>query len=153
MTGGAAPRMAHLRRNTNWRARLERVTDAWRRERFELGEIDCAHFAAACICAMTDTDLLEELSVPVYGDQKGALKALRTLGATRSLRQLGDLLFATLPPALAQTGDLALIVNDDAFGSAFAIVLGERLLVVTEHGLDSRERSEAIAAWAVGRPK
>jgi hypothetical protein len=156
MRKGGAPikaRLAAYRRQDGWRKRLEAVTDEWRREPFRWGTRDCARFAAACVGAVTGLDPVAALTSQnlVYGTPEEALKALKMLGCTRSLAELGDLLFDRVPPSLAQTGDLAQIVNDDAFGSALAVVLGERLLVVTENGLDSRERTEAIAAWAVGR--
>ncbi|MEZ5790514.1 MAG: hypothetical protein R3D34_06895 [Nitratireductor sp.] len=40
---------------------------------------------------------------------------------------------------------------DDAFGGVVGVVLGERILVVTVNGIDSRDRSEAFMAFAVGR--
>lgn len=155
MTKGGAPikaRLAGLRRRHGWRRRLEAVTDEWRRAAFAWGTHDCARFAAACVAAVTGVDPLQALSNPDYATPEEGLKALRKAGA-RSLPELASLLFEPVPPAMAQTGDLAAIVpeGENRFGAALAVVLGERLIVVTEHGLDSRDRTEAIAAWAVGR--
>ena len=146
-----SPLHADLRRQTGWRSRLTQTVDWWRHQPFEWGNRDCALFAAACVEALTGTNPAEGFK-PRYNSPETAFKALLKTGE-KSLPFLLETLFVTIPPALAQVGDLVMLTPepDDAFGGVVGVVLGERILVVTVNGIDSRDRSEAFMAFAVGR--
>lgn len=137
-----------LKRRDRWRGDLDRFCDQVRSDPFDWGRHNCATFCLAAVKAITGRNLKRHFPGR-YGTEKGALKALRKLG----FETLGEAAGSVLPqihPSQAQIGDLIGFESGDAFGHVMGVAIGERVLMVTERGLDSRDRAEAVCAFAVG---
>lgn len=84
-----------------------------------------------------------------YKTVKGAIGVMKRSGA----KDLAELVAKHLPelesPSLAQIGDVMAIPTDDGFGYALGVLVGERVLVLSPSGVDSRDRSEATRAFGV----
>lgn len=136
------PALAGLRRLPDWECRLAAYVAA-ARNAAEAGGADgrlCALVAAGAVEAMTGTN-----------------PALRFRGryarVARDLEGTIERLFAEVPPALAQRGDVALMMGEG--GPALGICFGADALFLGEEGgrpaLVRRPRSAWVRAWAVGR--
>ena len=133
-------------RRDNWRAALSAYLTQMRATGFVYGKSDCACFAAGAVEAMTGIDPMAEIRG--YASIAGAHGALKQTGA----RDLADLLarsFAEIHPSEARYGDLGLFETDGPFGYAIGVVTGERVMAMSENGLDSLDRAGMARAFQV----
>lgn len=115
---------------------------------FEWGRQDCAAMTLASLGALAGRPVLEA----GWAGEKGALEAFSRTGLDR-LSDAAAILLPEIHTAMMIEGDVAAIAAPDTpYGDALAVCLGERLLVSTQAGLDTRDRGEALRAFAAGRP-
>lgn len=134
-------------RKEDWRRHLRTYIDGIRYEPYALGQQDCWLFVAGAIEAMTGVDL----ATPQRGKYKSAKGALSIMRRTKS-RNMADFAALHLPeqhPVQAQIGDVMAMPTDDKFGFSLGVLNGERVLVVTPTGVDTRDRSEAVRSFRV----
>lgn len=137
-----------MKRTEGWRKRLASYVSACRSTPYELGTFDCWLFVAGAIEAMTGKDL-GLVQRGRYKTQRGALGVMKRDGAVDMAEFAEHRLTALPDPVMAQVGDVMAIPTDDAFGFALGILNGERILVVTPKGIDTRDRAEATRAFKV----
>lgn len=131
----------------DWRSRLARYYEGVRKSPFEYGATDCACFAAGAVEAMTGVDPMASIRGR-YKTVKGGLKVLRDAGA-KSLVDLVARNFEEVHPSAARVGDIAVMASDGPFGAALGVVAGERVMAMSEAGLDSVDRSAMTRAFRV----
>ncbi len=135
-------------RKEDWRKRLGQYVNRIRTTPYAFGSQDCWLFVAGAVEAMTGVDH----AAPHRGRYKtarGALGVMKRAGAADMAEFARLFLEEHDAPVFAQIGDVVAIPTDDAFGFSLGILNGERVLVVTPTGIDTRDRSEAIRAFKV----
>lgn len=142
--------MMELARLPDWRARFDAECDRIRLTPFAWGAHDCGPgLAGNLTLAITGVDAAAKYRGR-YTTMTGALRVLRNSG----FETLGDLVASILPehdhPSMARVGDVVAIRSDSAFGHALGVVNGERVFVLTERGIGTVDRSEAVRAFKVG---
>lgn len=138
-----------MKRRDDWPERLVAVVQQAQARPFRWGEHDCALFVADCVKAMTGVDVAEGLRGS-YQDRPGAIRRLAERFAVLDLRGLGTRLFgAPIAPALAQRGDVALVMLEGQ-GSA-GVVLGPTVAAPGRRGLLHVPLERAEIVWGVGR--
>jgi len=133
----------NLIRREDWPERLNDVVDLRRATPFSWGVQDCATFAAACVKAMTDTTLLDNL--PAWTSHESAKAVLIDEGgliAAVSSR------LPMLPAPAARRGDVVLVKVDGV--EALGVCLGHFAAVPGPHGLVFPAMADVRAAWRVG---
>lgn len=135
-------------RRTDWRRRLGEYVAGLRTEPYAFGRQDCWLFVAGAIEAMTGADHAN-VHRGRYKTARGALGIVKRAGAANMADFAGLFLEEIEAPVFAQIGDVMAIPTDDAFGFSLGILNGERILVVTPDGIDTRDRSEATRAFRV----
>lgn len=113
----------------DWQTRLTEYLALVSRRQFTEGEHDCARFAAGAVEAMTGDN--HGKAYP-HKTIKGALTALKEAGFDSHIDYAASL-FRSVPVAMAQPGDLAVVVGD--LGPALGVVQGSMIYVVTKSGL------------------
>lgn len=137
-----------MMRMEDWRRRLgEYVNDA-RTTPYAFGRQDCWLFVAGAVAAMTGIDHAKPHRGR-YKTARGALGIVKRAGASNMADFAGLFLEEHESPVVAQIGDVMAIPTDDAFGFSLGILNGERVLVVSPNGIDTRDRSEATRAFKV----
>lgn len=134
-----------LIRRPDWRSRLSACIDGALQRPFEWGRHDCALFAAEAVLAMTGTDP----AVGFRGNYSSARGAMKILGRGGYDDHV-DYAAARLPelhPALAATGDIAVIAADE--GPALGVVAGAFVAVPGPEGLSFVPRSRVVRAFHV----
>lgn len=142
--------MTELSRLPNWRARFDAECDRIRLTPFAWGSHDCGPgLAGNLTLAITGVDVAAAYRGR-YTTMTGALRVLRNSGFST----LGDLVASMLPehahPSVARIGDVVAIASNSAFGHALGVVNGERVFVLTERGIGTVDRSDAVRAFRVG---
>lgn len=137
-----------MTRREDWRSRLGAYVTSVRAKPYAFGEQDCWLFVAGAIEAMTGTDHAAKHRGR-YKTARGALGIMKRAGADDMAAFAGLHLEEIEAPVFAQIGDVVAIPTDDAFGYSLGILNGERILVVTPNGIDTRDRSEATRAFRV----
>jgi hypothetical protein len=130
-------------RLSDWEQRLSDYLLSKRREPFEYGKHDCAHFVAGAVEAITGENPMAEITKD-YKSEIGSLRVLKELGFD-NVEQFTDSKFTSTLIGFAQTGDIAL--HDGSLG----IVIGGKAVFVGEMGYTFIDRSEWSNAWEVGR--
>jgi hypothetical protein len=131
-----------------WRVALFNYIKHNRSEPYELGTHDCWIFVAGAIRAMVGVDIAAKHRGR-YKSVKGALGVMKRSGAANMAELASKHLEERSSPAHAQIGDVLAIPTDDGFGYALGILVGERVLVLSPNGIDSRDRTEATRAFGV----
>lgn len=145
---GAEIGMIELTRRRNWRTHLHLYLSSVKAEPLVYGTHDCGlGLAAGAIEAMTGVDIAN----PWRGRYSTALGAVRMLfeDGFNGLEDLGRSLLPAAHPSMGQLGDIALIETGDVLG-AFGLVIGERVLVLTETGTGSVDLLSAKLVFRVG---
>lgn len=137
-------------RREDWPSALAKVIGEWQGLPFAWGETDCLLFAAACVDAMTGSDIYSEHA----GRYKTALGARRRLGGGRdALMETLDEMFERRGVNFARRGDVAFCTDsrETVFGGAVMVVdmNGRSLIAPGESGLMRRPLSDASIAWGV----
>lgn len=128
-------------RKTTWEEELSDYIASKRDEPFDYGVNDCAMFAAGAVEAMTGENPMEEF-FGSYGDLRGSIKALKTLGEG-SLEATIDGKFDEVEVGRAQRGDLAF------FDGSVGVVLGGFAYFVSDDGLERIPREYWDKCWRV----
>lgn len=128
-------------RHRDWQSRLQACLAERRLRAFEWGVHDCCLFVCDAVQAMTGHDPAAD--VRGYRTERDAARLVKRLGG---LRAIGAARFgAEIAPALAQTGDVALVVVDGR--ESLALCGGGHLLAPGLEQLQTLPLSSAIAAW------
>lgn len=129
-------------RTADWPARLAALVAQRLPSPFVWGKCDCATFVADAAVALWGFDRLAELRVP----RRNRFQALRRIqaggGFGAALQRAG---FVPVPPALAQRGDVVLLVADERL--TLALCNGADALAQGPDGLVSASMQHAVAAW------
>jgi len=114
----------------------------------EYGVFDCWVFVADAVAAMVGVDIAAKHRGR-YKSARGALGVMKRSGAANMAELAAQYLTERPSCAHAQIGDVLAIPTDDGFGFALGILVGERVMVLSANGVDSRDRSEATRAFGV----
>ncbi len=131
-----------MTRPPDWPERLAVVLADWHAQPFVWGRADCAHFALACLQAVSGRDWYV-LELPRYHDARSAARALKKLNARSVAGVTAQLLGPAIPASALGRGDLALV--DGALG----VCAGEKIWALCPTGLTALPRSSAQAGWRV----
>lgn len=114
------------------------------RQPFAWGVNDCASLAFDAVAAQTGEDKLADLRG--YASARGAAKRLAANGG---LRGICDARLAPVGSAMAQRGDIGLVLNQD--GEETLVVIDGQLLVgVGLGGAIRLPRAALLCAWSAG---
>jgi hypothetical protein len=132
-----------MTRRTDWRARLTAELRNWKDRPFEYGRADCALFAAACVKAMTGTDLARGLRG--YRTEAEGLRKVRAKGFASHVAVFEASLKPTDRP---RAGDVAIVEIDRR--EATGIVQGRGVYLMSiNRGLVLVPRSWIVRSLAV----
>lgn len=144
--------MMELKRLPKWRGPYSDLIDRIRARPFDwTSQYDCLMgLAIEAVRAITGHDF----GAPYRGKYEtpiGAYQLMRRAGFT----DLGDAIASQLPEVpvhRARIGDIVTLANPDdvIFSYALGVVNGERIFVLREDGLGTRDLLEAERAFAVG---
>lgn len=140
-----SPKSSTSLRPADWPERLAAVVKTWQKIPFTWGKHDCAHFAAACLTAVSGRDWAA-IDLGVYHTRGEALAQMKRLG------------FADLPAAVTallgppqhcapQRGDLVTLRTPH--GPALGICLGAELAAPGPQGLSFLPLSTTHLSWRV----
>lgn len=132
-------------RAQDWQARLVAYLHEAGRQPFAFGRHDCALFSAGAVEAMTGVDMARDWRGR-YSTMRGGLRALRKAGHADHVA-LARALFAEVPAAMAQPGDLAAVPTEE--GPALGVVQGEAVYVLTPAGIGLVPITSAETAFRV----
>jgi len=145
-----------MKKKDDWRVRLASAIVEQREEPFEYGKRDCCMSAAACVKAMTDTDLMKGFRGR-YRSAAGAARLLRSKGNGTLLKTLISLVPANggkrIPVAVAVKGDLVVTrkaLHDLVQGQAAGIWLDNTAIFPGETGWVHLPRKDLVAAFRIG---
>jgi hypothetical protein len=129
-------------RHPDWPQRLDAYVASRRTTWFHWGDHDCCRFAAGAVEAITGDDRMAGYD---YSDERTALRLIRDAGSLDALvvRALGE----TVPPALAQRGDV--VIADLEHGPTLGVCLGMLSAFVAQDGLTHRPTLACRAAWRI----
>ncbi len=138
-----------LIRLPDWRGRFEAVFDDIMTKPFAWQTHDCGPgLAGRTVYALTGVDLSAQYAAD-YHDLASAVRLIRSLG----FKTLGELAGSMLPqvhPSQARLGDIAAIEVRSPLGHALGVVNGERIYVLTETGVGTRDLLDAAMCFKVG---
>lgn len=137
--------MIVVKRRKDWRAQLSAVIEDRRRVPFS-DKNNCGLFLADCVDAMTGVDF----ALPFRGKYETVAEGillLRKAGHSDLCAFLAAYL-EEVHPSLARAGDVAAFPSEPT-GWAGGIVNGERITVMTEKGLGTVSRDDAMRAFRV----
>lgn len=139
-----------MQRREDWSRRLDEVVQLAVREPFAYGTHDCVTFAARCVDAMCDTDLVAGLANE-YRDEASGLAFLSRGGWLGLVPSWLDGCPA-ISWKFAQPGDVVLLPSHlPEWGLGVGIVYGHSIIHAAIVGLAQTPIDRAQAAWAVGR--
>lgn len=128
-----------------WFSDLIDYLDTIEARAFEPGAHDCALFVAGAIEAMYGVDVGAQWRGQYKTIDEG-LALVRSYGFRDHLHLVSRALDA-IAPAMARTGDIALVRGEDGAPS-LGLFMGSFIRVVTPAGMGNLPRSRAIQAWA-----
>ena len=120
-------------RPPGWRGRLNAYLAEVGGTPFGYGSLDCALFAAGCVGAMTGIDPAAAWRGR-YTTLEQGVRALRRAGHADP-EALATALYAEVPVAEAQVGDLAVLAEEADGLPIMGIVVGARIAVLRPEGL------------------
>ena len=136
-----------MKRLPDWRVRFKDTIDNIRREAFAWGSSDCLYgLTVPVLKALTGETYFKRYRR--YKTAKGALSVMRRAG----FDNLADLVASELTevhPSQVFVGDIVAIPTDDEFGFSLGAVNGERVFVLHQNGLGTRDLLEATRAFQV----
>jgi hypothetical protein len=135
-----------MSRLKDWEPRLVDCLGQASGKPFKAGHHDCALFVAACVEAMTGTDLAAEWRGR-YRTIRGGIARLRRAGHADHVACVASM-FEEVLPTYARRGDIGVVDGTDGFG-ALGIVQGEGVYVLTESGLGIQPRRKLKRAFQV----
>jgi hypothetical protein len=133
-----------MTRLPDWQLRFDSEIQAHTDSPFSWGTVDCYLFAAACVQAITGSDIAK--GIRGYATPKQALRLLRDLGGMNLLmsRTLGT----PFPAGAAREGDVLLARAGNR--PAFAVCTGSGALGPSARGLVHVPRADWLCTWRVG---
>lgn len=143
--------MGHvMTRRAGWIGAYADLIDETRAEPFAWGRNDCAvGLCARVVEVLTGVNPASRFAGQ-FDDAASAYRIMRAEG----FEDLADLVASILPeydhPSEAQIGDLVAVANDTPFRHALGVCNGERIFVLTETGLGTLDRRQAVRAFKVG---
>lgn len=126
----------------DWQSRLQAcLAERWAQP-FAWGAQDCALFAADCADACTGVDPAADLR-GTYSDAAGAARVVAELGGLAAIAaaRMGP----EIAPALAQPGDIGLVLNDGR--ECLAVCTGGMWHAPGAAGLCALPMAQAQRAW------
>lgn len=133
----------------DWRLRFEKQIDTIRRNPFAWGNADCLFGLVAPIVREITGDM--SYFHRFEGRYKTARGALGTM-KRNNFDSIADLVASEFPeihPSQCVVGDIAAIPTDDNFAYSLGIVNGDRIFVMHQNGLGTRDLLEATRAFKV----
>jgi len=120
------------------------LMDKHKRTEFQWGVFDCSQFAVESLKTLHGFTI----SLGKYSTQQCARKIFKKRGGTfaDALKGFG---LIEKPASLAMRGDLVTVKNDDAWGTAVALVVGLSAVCPDNIGLKSVARDRWLSAWSV----
>lgn len=114
-------------------------------------EQDCAHIAADWVLEKTGADPLADLRVPA-DEPRSLLALMRHVRAAGGMAAMAaERLGATIPPLMAQRGDIVLVKSGRPIGRVsgytFGICTGSNVVVPDTNGLVFWPISTGVHAW------
>lgn len=130
-----------ISRYPDWQSRLQAAIAARQARPFEWGVQDCCLFVCDCIEAMTGHDPAAD--VRGYSTDREAARLVRELGG---MRAIGASRFgAEIAPAMAQVGDVGLVLHDGR--ESLALCGGTHWVAPGVESLAVLPLRSALAAW------
>lgn len=133
-------------RMEDWAEQLPCFIEARRAQPFKYGTADCGLTVADWVLIATGHDPAADLRGR-YRSAAGALRIIRQAGADSLGSLVTSRLGASLPPLLAQRGDIVEVPGDS--GPALAICLGGDAIAMGPDGLVTVDMSSALRAWRI----
>lgn len=125
----------------DWQMRLAGLVNDRAGQPFEWGVRDCCLWAADAVLAVTGHDP----AAPLRGVYSSALQAGRVLRGTSIEALAEQALGEEIVPALAQAGDVGLVVSDE--GPALVVQGGDAWLAQAAVGLAVVRPDAVLRAW------
>lgn len=126
----------------DWQSRLQAcLAERWARP-FAWGSQDCVLFAADCVDACTGVDPAKGMR-GTYSDASGAARLVRELGGLAAIA--ASHCGPEIAPALAQPGDVGLVMNDGR--ECLAVCGGQHWLAPGESGVCVLPSGQGLRAW------
>ena len=134
--------MSTAARLRDWQPRLQAcLAERWSTP-FAWGQQDCVLFAADCVQACTGIDLAAQMR-GTYRDAIGAARLVQELGGMAAIAAAHC--GREIPPALAQPGDVGLVLN--AGRECLAVCTGAVWHAPGVNGLEQLPMHSAMRAW------
>lgn len=137
-----------IMRVDNWLVEYHNTINVIRLNPFQWGNGDCLYgLAVPVLKAMTGNDYFAKYA-DKYKTAKGAIKIMRKAG----FETLADLVASELQeihPSRCTIGDIVAIPTDDEFGFSIGVANGERVFVMQETGLATRDLLESKRAFRI----
>jgi hypothetical protein len=124
---------------------IESLLKDYKKTPFKWGEFDCCQFAAIAVKRVHG----KSIKLPNYKTQRGAIRALKSLGGYQAaLQSIG---FKKLQsPMLAQRGDVVMVKNDcPIFPVAMALCTGLGAHTTGTIGLVEIPQNKWVEGWAL----
>ncbi len=137
-----------MTRIQGWESRLIAVIDAARHVPYVLGVHDCFRLACAVVEALTGVDRWPDFA-GTYATKREALVRIAEHGS--SFEDAGSWFFGGAPINInfAQRGDIAALMEKGMYH--LGIVMGEKIVCLSDDGVIDRPRECACVVWGVGR--
>lgn len=131
----------------DWHSRIFALIADYQSLPFQWGQNDCAIWAGRVIEAVTGEDFYSAF-VGKYSTKIGGFRVFKKATGHKSHIHYIQANFTAVQPSFAQVGDLGLVATDD--GQAVALIAGEFLIAVGEHGLERLPLTDLISAFRIG---
>ncbi|MDO9639695.1 MAG: hypothetical protein Q7J44_14235 [Pseudotabrizicola sp.] len=122
-----------MTRRPDWQARLTGYLIGCARAPYQLGQHDCALFAAGAVEAVTGSDPAYAWRGR-YATKAEGFRALKRAGHTDHIAATAAAL-PEIDPVFAAPGDIACVADPQAGGLVLGVVQGELIYVLREDGL------------------
>lgn len=129
----------------DWKARLAEYVTRCAQQPYELGQHDCALFAAGAVEAVSGSDPAAEWRGR-YTTKVGGLRALARAGHADHIAATAATL-PEIPPAFAAVGDIACVEDPESRQAVLGVVQGELVYVLREAGLGLMPRAAITRAF------
>lgn len=126
----------------DWQSRLQACLAERRARPLAWGSQDCVLFAADCVDACTGVDPAAGMR-GTYSDAASAARLVQEMGGLAAIAaaHCGP----EVVPALAQIGDVGLVLNDGR--ECLAVCIGTMWMAPGAEGLCALPHSQAMRAW------
>ncbi len=129
----------------DWQERLTGYLCRCARTPYQIGDHDCALFAAGAVEAVTGIDPAADWRGQ-YATKTCGLRMLRLAGHADHIAATAAVL-PEIDPVFAAAGDIACVAEDATGQLALGVVQGELIYVLREDGLGLVRRATMQRAW------